>query len=206
VNSPAARVFGVLVALMFNALFWMNAPNCTLAASRVLMAMSSDRILPRWVGHLHSTTKAPIRAIALFSVLCILPCTVYAFTGYWRLTLNTVALVNIVAFAMTCAAGAAFPFVRRELYRESTAARHEILGIPVITLAGSVFVLFTAGIVWRYAVDPGLSLGLGLAVPFVTTLGLYAVSFALYATSRVYRRTRQGTDLEVWFTEVSPSE
>ena len=50
VSSPAARAFGLIVALLFNALFWMNAPNCTLAASRVLMAMSSDRVLPRWVG------------------------------------------------------------------------------------------------------------------------------------------------------------
>jgi amino acid transporter len=202
VGSPSARIFGIVVALMFNTLFWMNAPNCTLAASRVLMAMSSDRILPRWVGDLHSKTKAPIKAITIFSVMCALPCTIYAFTGYWRLTLNTVALVNIVAFAMTCAAGAAFPFMRVELYRESTAARHEILGIPVITVAGSLFVLFTAAIVWRYAVDSGLSLGLGLAVPFLAAIGLYAASFALYAASRLYRRTRRGTELEVWFTEV----
>ena len=45
-QSPLAGVFGVVVALFFNALFWMNAPNCTLAASRVLMAMSSDHVLP----------------------------------------------------------------------------------------------------------------------------------------------------------------
>lgn len=202
VNSPAARAFGLVVALLFNALFWMNAPNCTLAASRVLMAMSSDRILPRWVGQLHSTTKAPIKAITVFSVMCLPPCAIYAFTGYWRLTLNTVALVNIVAFAMTCAAGAVFPFVRRELYRESTAASHEILGVPTITLAGSIFVLFTVWVVLRYAVDPGLSLGLGLAVPIVTTLALYAASFGLYLTSHLYRRARKGTELEVWFTEV----
>ena len=201
-NSPSAGAFGLVVAVFFNALFWMNAPNCTLAASRVLMAMSSDRILPRWVGHLHSTTKAPIKAITAFSILCLPPCAIYAFTGYWRLTLNTVALVNIVAFAMTCAAGAAFPFVRRELYRESTAARHEIHGVPAITLAGSAFVIFTVWVVWRYAVDPALSLGLGLAVPIFTTLALYAISFTLYLVSRVYRRAREGTELEVWFTEV----
>jgi amino acid transporter len=202
VSSPAARAFGLVVALLFNALFWMNAPNCTLAASRVLMAMSSDRILPRWVGQLHSTTKAPIKAITVFSVMCLPPCAIYAFTGYWRLTLNTVALVNIVAFAMTCTAGAVFPFVRRELYRESTAASHEVFGVPTITLAGSIFVLFTVWVVLRYAVDPGLSLGLGLAVPIVTTLALYAASFGLYLVSRVYRRARKGTELEVWFTEV----
>lgn len=202
-DSFPASVFGVVVALLFNALFWMNAPNCTLAASRVLIAMSSDRILPRWVGHLHSTTKAPVKAIMVFSIMCVPPCAVYAFTSYWRLTLNTVALVNIVAFAVTCAAGAAFPFVRRELYRESAAARHEILGVPVITMAGSAFVLFTAWVVFRYAVDYGLSLGLGLAVPIITTLALYAVSLGVYLVSGLYRRVRAGTELEVWFSESS---
>jgi amino acid transporter len=200
-GSPAARLFAVVVALLFNALFWMNAPNCTLAASRVLMAMSSDRILPRWVGRLHSTTKAPVQAIALFSVMCLAPCVVYAFTSYWRLTLNTVALVNILAFAVTCATGAAFPFVRRELYRESAASRHELLGVPVITLAGAAFVAFTVWVVARYTVDFGLSMGLGLVVPIFTTLVLYAASFGVYLVSGLYRRSRRGTELEVWFTE-----
>lgn len=200
-TSSAARIFGVVVAVFFNAFFWMNAPNPTLAASRVLMAMSSDRILPRWVGHLHSRTKAPVKAITLFSVMCVPPCLVYAFTAYWRLTLNTVALVNILAFGVTCATGAAFPFLRRELYRETAASRHEVLGVPVITLAGAAFVLFTMWIVVRYTVDFGLSLGLGLAVPIVTTLVLYAASFGVYLVSGLYRRARAGTELEVWFTE-----
>jgi len=167
--------------------------------------MSSDRILPRWVGHLHSTTKAPVKAITLFSVLCVAPCAVYAFTSYWRLTLNTVALVNILAFAVTCATGALFPFLRRELYRETAASRYELFGVPVITLAGSAFVGFTVWIVVRYTVDFGLSLGLGLAVPIVTTLILYAASFGVYLVSGLYRRARRGTELAVWFTE-SPLE
>ena len=199
--STAARVFAVVVALLFNALFWMNAPNCTLAASRVLMAMSSDRILPRWVGHLNPTTKAPVKAITLFSVMCVGPCVIYAFTPYWRLTLNTVALVNILAFAVTCATGAAFPFVRRELYRESAASRYELLGVPMITLTGAAFVFFTIWVVARYTVDFGLSLGLGLVVPILTTLVLYAASFGVYVVSGLYRRSRRGTELEVWFTE-----
>ena len=200
-GSATAHALAVLVAVFFNTLFWMNAPNCTLAASRVLMAMSSDRVLPRWVGDLHRSTKAPVKAITLFSVMCVAPCAIYAFTSYWRLTLNTVALVNILAFATTCAVGAAFPFVRRELYRESAASRYELLGVPVITIAGVTFLLFTAWVVVRYTVDFGLSLGLGLAVPIVTTLVLYAASFGVYLVSGLYRRARAGTELEVWYTE-----
>ena len=56
-------------------------------------------------------------------------------------------------------------------------------------------------IVARYTVDFGLSLGLGLAVPIVTTLVLYAASFGVYLVSGLYRRSRRGTELEVWFTE-----
>ena len=80
-------------------------------------------------------------------------------------------------------------------------------GVPVITLSGVAFVLFTVWIVLRYAVDPGLSLGLGIAVPLLTTLVLYAISFGLYFVSGLYRRARVvGTELEVWFTEATSAD
>jgi hypothetical protein len=53
----------------------------------------------------------------------------------------------------------------------------------------------------RYTVDFGLSMGLGLAVPIVTTLVLYAASLGVFLVSGLYRRARRGTELEVWFTE-----
>ncbi len=195
----------VFLVVLFNSFFWIYAPNSTLAASRVLLAMSSDRILPRWFGALRSTTRAPTHAIVAFSLLSLAPSAIYAFTSYWRLTMTTVAVVNTIAFAITCMAGALFPFVRRELYRGSTAARYDVFGIPLITLCGAVFVGFTGWLIWRFAVDPTLSLGLGLLIPMGASLALYAASLAVYVISGALRRSREGIELEVWFTDISSS-
>lgn len=200
-GSGAAETFGVLTALLFNALFWMYVPNSTLAASRVLLAMSSDRVLPRWIGSLHAKTKAPVNAIVGFSALCLIACCVYSLTSYWKLLFSTAALTNILAFATTCAAGALFPFLKREAYRESTAARFELFGIPLITAMGGAFVVFTGVLLWRFVVDPALSMGLGPTVLMVSSGILYALSLVIYLAFGVLRRDRVGAEIGIFYTE-----
>jgi amino acid transporter len=186
----------VLTALVFNAWFWMWAPDITLAASRVLLAMSSDRLMPRWFGDLDVRTKAPVKAIGIFSLVCLLAAFLYAYTDFWRLTLHA-ALLNVGAFAVTCAAAALFPWTRRELYRESTAAPYEVLGVPLITVLGAVFAAFTALLAWRFLVDPYLALGGWPLVSLTFVAALYLFSLALYFAHRRYRRSREGTEIEI---------
>jgi amino acid transporter len=200
-GSRASEAFGMITALLFNALFWMYVPNSTLAASRVLLAMSSDRVLPRWIGALHATTKAPVNAIVSFSALCLVACCVYSLTSYWRLLFSTAALTNILAFAVTCAAGALVPFVKREAFRESTAARFEFLGVPVITVMGGAFAVFTGVLTWRFVTDPALSMGLGSGELIVSSGIFYAFSLAVYLVFGAFRRSRIGAEIEVFYTE-----
>jgi amino acid transporter len=191
----------IVVGVLFNAWFWMWAPDITLAASRVLLAMSADRLLPPWLGFLDARTGAPVRAIASFSLLCVLAALMYAYTGFWRLTLDA-ALLNVVAFAVTCAAAATFPWTKRELYRECPAAPYEVAGVPLITLLGAVFVGFTGLLVWRFLVDDALSLGADPLLSLGFVAGLYLLSLCLYFGFRYYRRRREGAEVEVFYREM----
>jgi amino acid transporter len=191
----------VFMAILFNAWFWMWAPDITLAASRVLLAMSSDRLLPHWLGYLDVRAKAPVRAIAFFSALCVGAALMYAYSGFWRLTLDA-ALLNVAAFAVTCGAAAAFPWTKRELYRESTAAAYEVLGVPLITVLGAVFVAFTCLLAWRFLVDDALALGADLVVSLSFVAALYAFSLALYFGFHRYRRAREGVEVEIFYREM----
>jgi amino acid transporter len=190
----------VAVAVLFNAWFWMWAPDITLAASRVLLAMSSDRLLPHRLGDIEPRSKAPVKAILAFSALCAGAAGLYAYTDFWLLTLDA-ALLNVLAFGVTCAAGAAFPFTRRELYRESTAARYELLGVPVITLAGATFVLFTGFLLWRYLVDDALGVNVPLSLAYLGCL--YAGSLALHYGFLWYRKHREGIDVEIVYRDLA---
>jgi len=190
---------GVVVlclCVLFNAWFWMWVPDITLAASRVLATMSSDRSLPRWLGRVRGPRRTPLPAVVFFSAVCLVPGVFFAFTDAWRLTLS-VTLVNVLAFAVTCGAAAALPFADRELYRQSTAARFEFLRVPLLTWCGGAFVLFTAFLVWRFAVDDALALGLSHWVLLAFVVGVYVVSLLVSQLVRRSRRGREGLELEV---------
>lgn len=206
-TSWAGKFLGIVLVILFNSLFWMYVPNATLAASRVMLAMSSDRVLPRWTGVLHFRTKAPVNAVASFSVLCVVPSVVFAFSDQWSLPLATVAIVNSIAFSLTCAAGAAFPYVKREHYRESIAARYEVLGMPLITVCGtafaasSAFLVFLDWLTWKQVVEPFLGVGHGVMVLAVLSLALYAGSLVAYVGFSAWRRSHESVELELWYSE-----
>lgn len=196
-----AGVIALCLVVLFNAWFWMWVPDITLAASRVMLAMSTDRALPRWLGDTARRNGAPVKAVLVFAAGCLVPAFLFAYTDVWRLTL-AVTLLNVVAFAVTCAAAAAMPFMRRELYRESTAAPYEVLHLPLVTLCGAAFVAFTAFLVWRFAVDDALALGGGWQSRFIFVVALYLGSLALLYGFRRYRRRREGAEIEIMYRRV----
>jgi APA family basic amino acid/polyamine antiporter len=191
----------VIVALAFNLWFWMWHPNITLAASRVLLAMSFDRVLPDRIGSVNNRTHTPVFAILAFSAVCVVFGALYSYTGFWRLTLAT-AVLNIAAFALTNVAGALMPYRRPELYRDSPAYKWRIFGIPVITITGTVFAAFSIWIIVailtdaRYAVNDWKSL--------VFMAALYVIATAIYWIGKI-RRQKQGINVNVVYAQI-PAE
>jgi APA family basic amino acid/polyamine antiporter len=192
------------LALAVNAWFWAWVPNHTLAASRVILAMSWDHLLPPWFARLHPRHGTPVRAVAVFSGLSCLVVLTYSSLGVWRLALHA-TLVNLISFAVTCLAAALFPFVRREQYRESTAAPFELLRVPLVSIAGVAFLAFAGFLVSRYIDYNGPSGELGLTDTLAFLVPLYALTVCLYVVSRRYRRGHEGADIEVYYREPSPA-
>jgi amino acid transporter len=191
----------ICLAVAVNTWFWTWIPNHALAASRVMLAMSWDRLLPRWLSHLHPRFGTPVNAVLVFSCVCSVAVLLYAFRGVWRLAIHG-TLVNLMAFTVTCAAAALFPFLRRELYRESTAGPFEVFRIPVITVAALAFVAFSAFLLTRYLAFSG-SLGLESWETILTIASMCGVSLALHLLFRRYRHRHEGADLEIVYREAT---
>jgi len=196
-----AGVAALCLAVFFNALFWMWVPDIPLAASRVMAAMSTGRRLPRWLGELSGPHQVPATAVFVFSLMCLVPVAVFAYTGLWRLSMVE-TMLNGMAFAVTCAVAATLPYLRRETYRRSTAAPHELFRVPVITLCGVAFVGFAGFVFWRFAVDDGLVLGQQRLVAWSIFVGLYAVSLALTLSFQLFLRRRETLEVEVVYRRV----
>ncbi|MGZ4199944.1 MAG: amino acid permease [Thermoleophilia bacterium] len=189
------------LAVAVNAWFWAWVPNHTLAASRVMLAMSWDRLLPRWFSRLHPRTGTPVHAVAVFSALAAAVVVAYSSLGVWRLVLHG-TLVSLISFAVTCLAAALFPFVKREEYRASTAAPYELLRVPLLSIAGFAFCGFAAFLVTRYVEYAGPTGELGRPDSVAFLVPLYLLAALLYVVSRGYRRSHEGVDIEVHYREV----
>jgi amino acid transporter len=188
----------ILVAVAFNAWFWMWHPNITLAASRVLLAMSFDRILPDRVGSVNKSTHTPVFAIVVFSAICVVFGYLYSYTSFWELTLAT-AVLNIICFAVSNLAGALMPYRKPELYRDSPAANWKIGGVPVITITGIVFFLFSIWIVYMILADAAYAVNSTRSLMFMGVL--YLIAIGIYAVGKV-RRQRQGINVNVVYAQI----
>jgi amino acid transporter len=201
---PAApwlsAVILVSIAVAVNTWFWGWVPNHTLAASRVMLSMSWDRLLPRWLSGLHRRNGTPVRAIAVFSILCCVVVLLYSRLGVWLLALHG-TLVNLIAFSFTCLAAGLFPFLRRELYRDSTAGPYEMARVPVISVGAFVFLGFAGFLLTRYIEFGGPSGELHLSDSLIFVVAIYGATVAIYLLFRFWRRRREGADLDVYYRE-----
>lgn len=189
------------LAVAVNAWFWAWVPNHTLAASRVMLAMSWDRLLPRWFARLHPRNGTPVRAVAVFSALALVVVVAYSGLGVWRLVLHG-TLVSLISFAVTCLAAALFPRLHREQYRASTASPYEFLRVPLLSVAGLAFCAFAVFLVGLYVQYGGPSGELRLWDSLAFLLPLYALVGVLYLVSRSYHRSHEGIDIEVYYREL----
>ena len=189
------------LAVAVNAWFWAWVPNHTLAASRVMLAMSWDRLLPRWFSRLHPRNGTPVRAVTVFSALAVMVVIAYSGLGVWRLVLHG-TLVSLISFAVTCLAAALFPYLHREQYRASTASPYEFLRVPLLSVAGVAFCAFAVFLVGLYVEYGGPSGELRLWDSLAFVVPLYLLMVILYFVSRSYDRSHQGADIEVYYREL----
>jgi amino acid transporter len=187
------------LAVLINVWFWLWAPNHVLAASRVLLAMCWDRVLPAWLGRLDARTGTPRRAILVFSVLSLAACLLTLAGGMSRLAILA-TILSLVTFAITCLAAALLPFAARELYRESPASRLELFHVPLISIAGSAFLTFAALLVWQYV---RLGLQLQEPAPWTTTAVLGAIFLSCFVCSLLLGRRRrlEGSQVRVFYRQ-----
>lgn len=198
-----APIFIWISFLMFFAWFWMWFPNITLGGTRVMLAMSFDKVLPEAVGRVSRRTHTPINAILLFGAACIGLSAMYAFIDtFFELTLGLLIL-NITGFAATMAAALVFPWKRRDMFQATPSARYTVFGIPLMAVSAAIFLAFVLYVdIQALRAD---ELGLNGTKGLLFVGGTYLVAAVIYVASRVYRKRRENLDLRMIYQEL-PSE
>jgi len=126
--------------------------NCYIGVTRIMVAMSLDRLLPDWVSKVHERFHTPLNAHLVYFLLSIPIFALYSFryTDFILFTLGVTFGCGYV-FAATALSGAFLPLKAKALYDASPGSRFNVNGIlgMLLMLIGIVTFIWTT---WSMAV------------------------------------------------------
>lgn len=175
-----------------------------LISSRLLFAISFDRLLPERLADVNEKTHAPTKAllVAMVGGLVFAYLTIYS-TGFVRAQRNTV-LVWAALFTIGSIAAVALAYRRSDLYDASPKIiGGKWLGLEPVTVIGAVSALIQGALLVIAATNESISGGYDAGS--ITTLAIIAFSgVVVYAISRIYFRSQTGIDINLAMHELPP--
>ncbi len=202
----AASFFGshvlqfILVAIMSLWFFgWVG--TLFLSSTRVIFAAAFDRVLPEAAARVNNR-GVPIVAVLLMLVPSIGLAALYSWNSTFHDYTLDATLVIAITFLGSAVAAAILPWRKAEIYNASPIARYKVLGLPLITFAASLFIVFLGFCLYKWFQDDVYGVNKTSSLWFMG--GLYGLAFAIYVGSKYYRRS-QGMDLNMVYGEI-PAE
>jgi amino acid transporter len=202
-----------IVTLLIAAGFILNGHqivhNCYIGMTRVMVAMSLDRVLPEMVSRVSDRLRTPVNAHVIYFVASLPVIWLYNNFAYgegdeavsWAsLTLGVTFACGYV-FVGTAIAGALLPFRAKALYEASPGAAYKVAGIPLVTIVGVLGALAGIWFLWTFLTSPELGLTSDLAYYVVGGILLFSLGWYLVT---YYVRRQAGINVGYAFKEVPP--
>jgi len=188
------------IAIGLSAWFWIWPTNNMVMSTRVMFAMSYDRMLPGFVARVSQRWGAPIVAIGICYVGSLIMGWLYFFTGFSKLTLD-MPLMTSIAFATSTVVGMLFPYLKstRKIYEGSPISKYKLWGAPLITVMGALGAVYFAVMFYLYISDPRYGTNDPLSAMYI--FGALVISAIIYLAYRSYRR-RQGVNTDLTYREI----
>jgi APA family basic amino acid/polyamine antiporter len=183
--------------------------NCYIGMTRVMVAMSLDRLLPEWVSRVSDRLHTPVNAHLAYFLASIPVIVLYNLFSYsagdntvtWTsLTLGVTFACGYV-FVATALAGALLPFRAKALYEASPGSAYTIAGVPWVTVVGLVG--FATGVVFEVLFIFNDQLGLTSDLARIV-VGVILVVSAVWYLATKYARRSSGINVDFAFKEIPP--
>ncbi|MGH2408015.1 MAG: amino acid permease [Candidatus Limnocylindrales bacterium] len=203
-----------IVILLISVGFILNSHqivhNCYIGMTRVMVAMSLDRLLPEMVSRVSDRFHTPVNAHVIYFLASIPVIWLYnsfSYTGGGGSTTTWTSLTLGVTFACgyvfvgTALAGALLPFRAKGVYDASPGAKYTIAGYPLVTVVGAIG--FVAGTIFLILFLTNSQLGLTSQLAYTVVGGILIFSALWYVVTKLVRR-QAGINVEYAFKEVPP--
>ena len=206
-NNP---IITIIIATGFILNAHQIVHNCYIGMTRVMVAMSLDRLLPEMVSRVSDRLHTPVNAHLIY-FLASLP-VIYLYSNYsvddgaggtttWTsLTLGVTFACGYV-FVGTAIAGALLPFRAKALYEASPGAAYKFMGIPLVTIVGSLGAI--AGGYFIYLFLTNSTLGLTSDLAYKVVAGVLVFALGWYLVTYFVRRS-SGINVNYAFKEIPP--
>ncbi|MBM3144149.1 MAG: APC family permease [Chloroflexi bacterium] len=175
--------------------------NCMIGMTRVMVAMSLDRLLPEWFSKVHERWHTPVNAHWAYFLGAIPVILVYNLWPAWgALTLGVTFACGYV-FVFSSLAAALLPYRAKEIYEASPGAQYKLGKIPWVTILGGLgFVLGGAMVLMFMFFAP---LGLTSRLAYTVVFGIVIISALWYYLAKRAQKAR-GIDVDFAFKEIPP--
>lgn len=185
--------------------------NCYIGMTRVMVAMSLDRLLPEWFSKVDEKLHTPVNAHLAYFLASIPVILAYNLVPGWiGLTLGVTFGCGYV-FVITCLAGALLPYRAKELYEASPGAKYKLGNIPLITVLGILGGILGTIMVLAFLFAPQLGvLGNWSFENFPSGLWAQIIAFGIILISAIWyivaksNQKSKGINVEFAFKEVPP--
>ena len=185
--------------------------NCYIGMTRVLVAMSLDRLLPEWFSKVDERLHTPVNAHLAYFLASIPVILAYNLVPGWiGLTLGVTFGCGYV-FVITCIAGALLPYRARQLYEASPAAKYKLGDIPMITVLGVLGGILGTLMVLAFLFAPQLGvLGNWNFENFPSGVWAQIIAFGIILISGIWyvlaknAQKSKGINVEYAFKEIPP--
>ncbi len=188
-----------LIVVVLMSLWWFGwSGTVFLSSTRVIFAAAFDRLLPEKVAEVDERTGTPIYALLLMVIPSVLVAFLFSYNiaNFQTLTLCS-TLVIAVTYLGTTISAILLPYVKPDLYKASPIAKYNVLGIPLITVAGVIFGGFLVFLLYEWILDPNGLYGIGISntSSVIYMLSMYVLAAIIYFGFKSARK-RQGIDMD----------
>ena len=203
-----------IVTIIIAAGFILNAHqivhNCYIGMTRVMVAMSLDRLLPELMSRVSDRFHTPVNAHVIYFVASLPVIWLYsnfALSGSDGTTTTWASITLGVTFGCgyvfvgTALAGALMPFRAKALYEASPGAKYRIGGLPLVTVVGLIGT--AAGLVFLYLFLLSPELGMNSQLAYMVSGGVLVFALGWYLVTYLVRRSG-GINVDYALKEIPP--
>ena len=185
--------------------------NCYIGMTRVMVAMSLDRLLPEWISRVNERFHTPVNAHLAYLLASIPVILAYNLVPGWvGLTLGVTFACGYV-FVISCIGGILLPYRAKDVYEASPGAKYKLGNIPLVVIFGVLGGVAGILMVLAFLLNPSLGvLGNWNFEDFPKNLWSQIIAFGIIVLSAAWyaivkrAQSAKGINVDYAFKEIPP--